>query len=210
MFFSTLEADHQAKKGLACSLSTIKSSNVSTNGDPSVSGSHKATQPDTILADPEQYANMKRHSTITNKWRNIDVKFFCVRSNIKKIIFEYICKVYLKYIRLFRSLIQFDLSFWLMLKLNHLKMNWRNETSFWIYLEIRQMRFKDITHVREFTLDDFVGNCGGYIGMFLGYALIQFPQFLQFIFHKIRKEILLRKAQKSARNDINDDVIQLA
>ena len=81
---------------------------------------------------------------------------------------------------------------------------------FWIYLEIRQMRFKDITHVREFTLDDFVGNCGGYIGMFLGYALIQFPQFLQFMFAKIQKEILLRKAHKSSRNEINDDVIQLA
>ena len=98
----------------------------------------------------------------------------------------------------------------MMLKLNHLKTNCRNDTRFWIYQVTRQTRFKDIMQVREFTFDDFVGTCGGYIGMFLGYALIQFPQFLQFIFHKIRKEILLRKAQKSARNDINDDVIQLA
>ena len=83
-------------------------------------------------------------------------------------------------------------------------------TSFWIYHVILQTRFTDRTQVREFTLDDFVGTCGGYIGMFLGYALIQFPQFLQFIFDKIQKEILLRKAQISARNETNDDVIQLA
>ena len=97
-----------------------------------------------------------------------------------------------------------------MLKLNHLKNTCRNETSFWISQRIRQTRFRDITQEREFTLDDLAGTCGGYIGMFLGYALIQFPQFLQFIFDKIQKEILLRKAQKSALNEINDDVIQLA
>ena len=61
--------------------------------------------------------------------------------------------------------------------------------------------------VREFTFDDFAGTCGGYIGMFLGYALIQFPEFLQFILDKIQKEFRLRKAQKSARNEINDDVL---
>ena len=97
-----------------------------------------------------------------------------------------------------------------MLKLSHLKTNCRNETSFWIGQEIRQTRFKDMTQLREFTLDDFVGTCGGYIGMFLGYALIQFPQFLLIIFDKIQKEILFRKAPNSARNEINDDVIQLA
>ena len=94
--------------------------------------------------------------------------------------------------------------------LNHLKFYCRNETSFWIDQSFRQTRFKDIAQVKEFTLDDFVGTCGGYIGMFLGYALIQFPQFLQFIFAKIQKEILLRKAQKSARKFINDDVIHFA
>ena len=97
-----------------------------------------------------------------------------------------------------------------MLKLNHLKTNCRNETSFWIYQVIRQTRFKEITQVREFTFDDFAGTCGGYIGMFLGYALIQFPQFFQFIFDKLQKEIPLRKAQISARYETNDDVIQLA
>ena len=88
-----------------------------------------------------------------------------------------------------------------MLKISHLKTNFRNETSFWIGQEIRQTRFTDRIQIREFTLDDFAGTCGGYIGMFLGCALIQFPQFLQFIFLNIQNEILLRKR--------NDDVIQL-
>ena len=97
-----------------------------------------------------------------------------------------------------------------MLILNQLKTYCRNETNFWIDQSFLQTKFKDIVQVREFTFDGLAGTCGGYIGMFLGYALIQLPQFLQFIFYKIRKEVLLRKAQKSAPNDINDDAIQLA
>ena len=97
-----------------------------------------------------------------------------------------------------------------MLILNHLKTYCRNETSFWIDQSFLQTKFKDIAQVREFTFDDLAGTCGGYIGMFLGYALIQFPQFLQFIFEKIRNVILLRMVQKSAQNDMNDDIIQLA
>ena len=85
-------------------------------------------------------------------------------------------------------------------------MIFRNETYFSIRPVFRQTRFTDRTQVRDYTLDDLVGTCGGYIGMFLGYALIQFPQFLQFMYDKILKEILLRKAQKSARNEKNDDV----
>ena len=98
----------------------------------------------------------------------------------------------------------------MILKLNHLISHYRNETSFWITQRILQTNFKDIKQVREFTLDDLVGTCGGYIGMLLGYALIQFPQFLQFIFDKIQKETLLRKAKRSARNEINNDELQLA
>ena len=97
-----------------------------------------------------------------------------------------------------------------MLELNRFKTNSRNETIIWIGQLFRKTRFAERTQVREFTFDDLTGTCGGYIGMFLGYALIQFPQFLQYIFDKIRQEILLLKAQKFARNEINDDVIQLA
>ena len=97
-----------------------------------------------------------------------------------------------------------------MLKLSYSKTNSRNDKEFWISQVFRQTRFKDITQVREFTLDDFAGTCGGYIGMFLGYALIQLPQFLRFIFDNIQKEILIRKAQKLARNEIENDDIQLA
>ena len=83
----------------------------------------------------------------------------------------------------------------ILLNMYHSKINCRNETNFWIGQAIRQTRFTDRRQVREFTIDDFVGTCGGYIGMFLGYALIQFPQFLRFMFDKIQKEIILRKAK---------------
>ena len=89
-----------------------------------------------------------------------------------------------------------------MLKLNHLKTNCRNETSFFISQVIRQTRFTDRTQVREFTLDNLVGTCGGYIGMFLGYALIQFPQFLQFMFRTMKQISLSRRAQKIVQYDI--------
>ena len=94
----------------------------------------------------------------------------------------------------------------MILILNHLKTNFRR---FLIKLAFEQTRFKDITQVREFTLDALIGTCGGYIGMLLGYALIQLPQFFQFIFAKIQKGILLRKTKQSARNVINHDVIYL-
>ena len=89
-------------------------------------------------------------------------------------------------------------------------MNCRNETSFWIYLEIRQTKFRDITQVKEFTFDDFVGTCGGYIGMFLGYALIQFPQFLQVIFHKIKNNFFSEKHKNLLEIQYNNTIIQLA
>ena len=57
-------------------------------------------------------------------------------------------------------------------------MNCRNETNFWIGQAIHQTRFTDRTQVREFTLDDFIGTCGGYIGMFLGIGLSQLPAVL--------------------------------
>ena len=97
-----------------------------------------------------------------------------------------------------------------MLELNRFKTNSRNETIIWIGQLFRKTRFAERTQVREFTFDDLTGTCGGYIGMFLGYALIQLPQFLQFLVDNIQKEILFRKAQKSTRNKINDDVIQIA
>ena len=65
-----------------------------------------------------------------------------------------------------------------------------------------QTRFIERIQVKEYTLDDLVGTCGGYIGMILGYSLVQFPKLLQFIYGNIHEEILLRNPQ-----NLNQEVL---
>ena len=57
----------------------------------------------------------------------------------------------------------------------------------------RESKFTDKIQIRAYTLDDLIGSCGGYIGLFLGYALIQFPQLIEVIFQTIKREIIDRK-----------------
>ena len=38
--------------------------------------------------------------------------------------------------------------------------------------------YKEITHVQAFDAQSLVGNSEGYLGLFLGYALLQIPEFL--------------------------------
>ena len=47
--------------------------------------------------------------------------------------------------------------------------------------------------IRAYTLDDLVGSCGGYIGLFLGYALIQFPQILENAFDSLKRKFYNEK-----------------
>ena len=42
--------------------------------------------------------------------------------------------------------------------------------------------YKQIERIRAFDVQSMVGNAGGYIGLFLGYALIQLPDALASIF----------------------------
>ena len=73
-----------------------------------------------------------------------------------------------------------------------------------------QTRFIERIQVKEYTLDDLVGTCGGYIGMFLGYALIQLPQFLQLMFRTVKQQILVRQDTKIVRNEIPNDEVEVA
>ena len=54
----------------------------------------------------------------------------------------------------------------------------------------RQTRFTNKIQVRAYTLDDLIGSCGGYIGLFLGYALIQFPQLIESTIQIVNRKIL--------------------
>ena len=52
------------------------------------------------------------------------------------------------------------------------------------------IRFTEKIQIKAYTLDGLFGTCGGYIGMFLGYALIQFPQFIEFAYHTMKQKIV--------------------
>ena len=47
----------------------------------------------------------------------------------------------------------------------------------WLILEflIQANKFKEIKQVRKYTVQSLVGNSGGYIGLFMGYALWNVP-----------------------------------
>ena len=58
--------------------------------------------------------------------------------------------------------------------------------SFWIIMHFRQTKFTEKIYTRAYTFDDLVGTCGGYIGLFLGYALVKFPRLIEIIFQTVK------------------------
>ena len=41
--------------------------------------------------------------------------------------------------------------------------------------------------IRAYTIDDVVGTIGGYVGLFMGYALVQFPDMIEIMVDFIKK-----------------------
>ena len=74
----------------------------------------------------------------------------------------------------------------------------------------RQTRFTDKIQTRAYTLDDLIGTCGGYIGLFLGYALIQFPQLIEFTLKTLKRVFSTRKTHQFNQNTYPEDVEQSA
>ena len=73
----------------------------------------------------------------------------------------------------------------------------------------RESKFTDKIQIRAYTLDDLIGSCGGYIGLFLGYALVQFPQLIELIFQILKRKPLARKAHQIQQKANMEDVEQL-
>ena len=46
--------------------------------------------------------------------------------------------------------------------------------------------YKEIYHVRAFDVESLVGNMGGYVGLFLGFAFWQAPEAIQLLINKIQ------------------------
>ena len=49
------------------------------------------------------------------------------------------------------------------------------------------MKFREIVSVRSFDVQSLFGNIGGYVGIFIGYALLQVPEALVRFIKKMRK-----------------------
>ena len=45
--------------------------------------------------------------------------------------------------------------------------------------EFNEPTFTERTQERAYTIDDVVGTIGGYVGLFMGYALVQFPGMIE-------------------------------
>ena len=53
-------------------------------------------------------------------------------------------------------------------------------------MEYKQGRFLETRQVKAYTMNSLVGNIGGYIGMFLGYALLNVPETFMEFFQKLK------------------------
>ena len=55
-----------------------------------------------------------------------------------------------------------------------------------LVLAFKSANYKEIHHVRSFDLESLVGNMGGYVGLFLGFAFWQAPEAIQLFVKKIK------------------------
>ena len=59
-------------------------------------------------------------------------------------------------------------------------------------------RYKEIKYARKFDIESLIGNVGGYIGLFLGFAIWQLPDAVEFLARRLRNQlggtILLKSA----------------
>ena len=58
--------------------------------------------------------------------------------------------------------------------------------SVYCYLFHSSDYFQETTNVRKFSRDSVWGNVGGYVGMFLGFSVLQIPSLLNAVYHKIK------------------------
>jgi hypothetical protein len=81
----------------------------------------------------------------------------------------------------------------------------KNNTSwFGINLFFPEPSFKEIKQAQSYDLESFVGNAGGYIGLFLGYSLMCIPNMLVKMYRKI-KDVGQERMNKTRHNRNEED-----
>ena len=57
---------------------------------------------------------------------------------------------------------------------------------FEVLLDFQGSTYMEITQIRAYDGQSLVGNAGGYIGLFLGVALVQLPTLIRYVLHSIK------------------------
>ena len=65
-------------------------------------------------------------------------------------------------------------------------------------------RYLEIKQIRAYSFSSLVGNVGGYMGLFLGYAILNFPSLLLKLFNSTKNVIGMQSV--SNRNDNDGDI----
>lgn len=60
--------------------------------------------------------------------------------------------------------------------------------------------YKQIQHVKSFDIESFIGNVGGYVGLFLGCAFWQAPDFMEFLLRKSKGIVTHLSGGKNQRS----------
>ena len=84
-----------------------------------------------------------------------------------------------------------------------------NESYFHIQVHLPQTRFREIKQIRAYDIESLVGHIGGYMGLFLGYALLNFPNAFHALFGFVKKKILnVKRSTPSNDNNVADSRLE--
>ena len=64
------------------------------------------------------------------------------------------------------------------------------ENSFDVIVRFKMKTYLEIKQIRAYSLTNLVGNIGGYMGLFLGYAILNFPSLISKLLNSISKMVL--------------------
>ena len=55
-----------------------------------------------------------------------------------------------------------------------------------VEIHFKSSHYKEIKQIKDFCLESWIGNVGGYIGLFLGYAICQLPELISYVSAKLQ------------------------
>ena len=76
-----------------------------------------------------------------------------------------------------------------------------NESYFTIRVSHRQTTFREIKQTRAYDVESLYGDIGGYMGLLLGYSILNLPSVILFCYGSIRKRILDLKPLRSNKSN---------